>query len=289
MEESKKSYGMLVASMLIFGTIGIFRRYIPLSSPMLACIRGFMGGLFLLCVLKLQKKKSNFAFSKKQLILLFVTGIALGSNWMLLFEAYNYTSVAVATLCYYMEPTIVILLSPLLFGERLNGKKLISVIVSLIGIALVSGITGKETVGAGDLKGILFGLGAAALYSTVVILNKKNPVEDAYAKTIIQLLSAGIVMVPYIFLTEDFSGIHLGPMAFGMIIVVGIVHTGIAYALYFAALSHVKSQTVAILSYIDPVSAVFLSWLFLHEALSLPVLLGAVMIIGAALVSELNN
>lgn len=276
----------LIGSMLIFGTIGIFRKYIPLSSALLACARGFIGGLFLLFFVSLKKKKVFSVFSAKQIILFCITGVFLGTNWILLFEAYNHTTVAVATLCYYMEPTIVILLSPLFFGERLTLKKSVCAAVSIIGIALVSGITGFSGVGTADITGILCGLGAALLYSAVVILNKKNPSENAYGKTIIQLLSAAVVLLPYILLTENIKGTSVDAKAIVMVLTVGILHTGIAYALYFGSINSLNSQTVAIMSYIDPVSAIILSALFLNEKMTVFSAIGAVLIIGAAIISE---
>ncbi|MCQ2500819.1 MAG: DMT family transporter [Lachnospiraceae bacterium] len=279
---------MMLGSMLIFGTIGIFRRYIPLPSAMLACVRGLLGGSFLLLVVLAKGKGFHWNLTKKQFLLLCVTGVALGLNWMLLFEAFNYTSIAVATLCYYMEPTTVILLSPLLFKEKLSAKKLVCVVISVIGIALVSGIADIEGITSADLKGILFGLAAAALYSTVVIMNKKNPVDDAYGKTIVQLFAAAVVLLPYILLTADFGSISLDGRAWVMILIVGIVHTGVAYALYFGCMHQLKSQTVAVMSYLDPVSAIFLSAIFLNEPLTLLVAVGAFMVLGAALFSELG-
>lgn len=277
---------MMLASMLIFGTIGIFRRYIPLPSAMLACVRGLLGGAFLLIVVVCKGKGLRFKLTGKQFLLLCITGVALGLNWMLLFEAFNYTSIAVATLCYYMEPTIVILLSPILFKEKLSPRKMICVLISVIGIALVSGIADVKGITSADLKGILFGLAAAALYSTVVILNKKNPIEDAYGKTIVQLFAAAVVLFPYILLTNDFGSISLDGRAVVMILIVGIVHTGVAYALYFGCMNLLKSQTVAVMSYLDPVSAIFLSAIFLDEPITLLVAVGAILVLGAALISE---
>jgi len=287
-KERNNSLLMLIGSMLIFGTIGIFRRYIPLSSEMLACARGFLGGSFLLLCLLFGRKSLHFNFSNKQILFLCLTGVVLGANWILLFESYNYTSIAVSTLCYYMQPTIVILLSPLFFKEKLTVKKLVCVVVSIVGIALVSGITKAAAIGVRDVKGILFGLGAAALYSAVVILNKKNPVEDAYGKTIIQLYSAAVILVPCLLLTGDFSGISLEITAVIMILVVGIFHTGVAYALYFGSMNQLNSQTVAIMSYIDPVFAITLSAVFLKEAMTVFTIIGAVMVISAAVFSEID-
>lgn len=279
---------MLISSMLIFGTIGIFRRYIPLSSGILACTRGFLGGIFLLLCIILKEKSLRFNFSRNQVILLCITGAVLGANWILLFESYNYTSIAISTLCYYMQPTIVILLSPVFFKEKLTLKKLVCVVISVVGISLVSGITSVDKISLSDITGILFGLGAAVLYAAVVILNKKNPIEDAYGKTVVQLFSVAIILVPYLLLTENFEGISLDTTAVIMLVIVGILHTGIAYVLYFGSMNNLNSQTVAIMSYIDPIFAIILSAVFLKEAMTVFAIIGAVMVIGAAIFSEID-
>ena len=284
-----KSYLMFISSMLIYGTIGIFRRYIPVSSALLAFIRGLMGAAVLFIFVKAKGRKIRHGIGIRNVLLLSLSGAAMGFNWILLFEAYNYTTVATATLCYYMEPTIVILVSPLIFKEKLTAKKLICAIVSLIGMIFVSGIIKGHELQLGDVRGIGFGLGAAILYSTVVVLNKIVRVDDAYEKTIIQLLSAAVVLIPYLLLTEDFTSINLSGLSVIMIIIVGIVHTGIAYALYFGSMKELSSQSIAVLSYIDPVSALILSAVILHEGLSMYGITGAVLIIGAALFSEVKG
>jgi RarD protein len=242
--------------------------------------------VFLLLWVILTGKSLKLGISKKKLGLLFVTGIALGANWILLFEAYNYTTVAVATLCYYMQPTLLILLSPLVFREKLTTKKGLCAAVSLMGMALVSGVLGGDALGSGDIRGILFGLAAAAMYTTVIILNKKNPVENAYGKTVVQLFSSAVVLLPYLLLTETPGSASMNATAIVMLLVVCIVHTGMAYAMYFAGVQQLPSQTVAVLSYIDPVLAMVLAAVILKEPMSASELIGGVMILGAAAVSE---
>ncbi len=282
----KRSYFDAVFSMLVFGTIGIFRRYIPLPSGILALSRGLLGGLFLLVLLKIQKKK-NVNATRKGIIMTMVTGAVIGGNWILLFESYNYTTVQIATLSYYMEPTIVILLSPVFLGEKLTPKRFICALCSILGMVLVSGITGGTSLSSGDFKGILYGLSAATLYATVIILNKRNTGMDAKYKTMLELFSASIVIVPYILLREDITAITFTPLSILMLLVVGIFHTGFAYSLYFGAMDKLSAHTIAVVSYIDPVFALILSFLVLGESLSLPGLIGAVLIIVSSLISEL--
>ena len=288
-ENDRRSTWMFISSMLIFGTIGIFRRYIPLPSAFLAFSRGILGGLFLLAFLKLKRRKQAEKLPVQTVLWLAVSGAVMGVNWILLFEAYNYTTVAVATLCYYMQPTIVVLLSPVIFQERLTLRKGACAAVAVVGMVLVSGVTGGGGPQAGDLRGILFGLGAAVCYAAVVIMNKKITGVEAFQKTKIQLLSAGIVMIPYLLLTGGFSAEGVSALTVILLLTVGIVHTGIAYVLYFGSFDGLKAQSAAILSYIDPVAALLFSALFLREPLSLPGIAGAVMIIGSAVVSEIRG
>lgn len=321
---------MLASSMLIFGTIGIFRRYIPLPSGLLAFARGVIGTAFLFLFAQLRKRgrtgntgdraqaesagpgrpektgkagiagseRTEAASEKKEWhrsVILVLSGALIGINWILLFEAYNYTTVATATLCYYMEPVIVILLSPLFFKERLTGKKLICTAAALAGMALVSGIFGTGGGGGaagtaglqGDsLRGILYGLGAAVLYASVVILNKRLRGVDPYRKTILQLGSAAVCLLPWLLLTGQFSEVEADARSLLLLLVVGIVHTGIAYALYFGSTDGLRAQTIALFSYIDPVSALIFSVLLLHEPMTAAGMAGAVLILGAAFAGE---
>ena len=284
---NRKSIGMFISSMLIFGTIGVLRRNLPFPSAMLAFSRGILGGLFLFIFVKLRKRNNVTKLSSRDYIRLIITGAMIGINWILLFEAYNHTTVAIATLCYYMEPTVVILLSPLVFKERLTVKKSMCAVISIIGMVLVSGVVG-ENGGNGNFRGIILGLSAAFFYSAVVIMNKKTPGIDAYQRTTVLLLSAGIVMLPYIFMTNGFACDDFSLTSAALLIILGIVHTGIAYTMYFGCMEGLQVQTIAVLSYIDPVSAVLFSALLLKEPLSFPNIVGAVMIIGSAMLCELK-
>ena len=281
----KRSYLMSITAMLIFGTIGIFRRYIHLSSGLLAFSRGILGGLYLLIFMLLTHRKMERT-GKRNLVLLIITGALIGLNWIFLFESYNYTTVSVATMCYYMQPTIVILVSPLFLGERLTPKKLVCAALAVAGMFLISGMADGGGIGKSDMTGILYGLGAAALYASVIILNKKISVDDAYLRTMIQLFAASVTIVPYILLTEDISSVSLSPESILLVLVVGIVHTGIAYAMYFGSMKGLRAQSIAVISYIDPVFALILSALVLGEKLTVFGITGAVLIIGSAILSE---
>ncbi len=281
----KKPLLMILVSMVIWGSIGIFRRYIPLPSSIIALCRGVIGTVFLVLFVKLQKKELFHHLGRKTFLLLVLSGALMGINWILLFEAYNYTTVAAATLCYYMSPTIVVLLSPLLFREKITLRKGICALVAVIGMVFVSGVIESGMPAASELKGILFGLGAAVLYACVVILNKMTPGVDAFEKTIIQLAFSAAAVLPYVLLTEQAVPANLSFLTAAMLLLVGLVHTGLAYAMYFGSVDKLPAQTVAILSYLDPITALILSALVLGEQMSAYGIIGAILIIGAAIIS----
>ena len=287
--QQRSSYILYILAMTIYSTIGIFRKYIPLSSGLLVFARGLIGGIFLLVWVKCRKGSLKLDTDKRSFWRLILTGFALGLNWILLFEAYRYTSVSIATLCYYMQPTILILLSPLLFKEKITLKKGFCALAAVLGMVCVSGVV--DTSHAMDQNqwiGIGLGLSAAVFYALVIILNKKTPVQNIYSKTMTELFSSTIILVPYLLLTENFASISLDASSIIMILVVGILHTGVAYAMYFGSIQSLPSQTVAVLSYIDPIMALFLSFVVLKEALTPLQWVGAVVIIGSAILSEIT-
>ena len=291
MENSvRNSKWMLVGSMLMFGTIGIFRRQIPLSSSVIALARAVLGTLFLLFLMAVKGSRPSVKAVTANLPALLVSGVLIGFNWILLFEAYQYTSVAVATLCYYTAPVLVILVSPVFLKEKLTGKKLVCVAAALAGMVLVSGVAGAdvtEGVGSSEWKGILLGLGAAALYAAIMILNKKIRDIPAIDKTVVQLAAAGVVLLPYTWFTEDISAIRLTPEVGLLLVIVGVVHTGIGYAMYFGSMKALRAQTVALFSYIDPVTAILLSALLLNERMGAAQMAGAVLILCAAVAGDM--
>jgi drug/metabolite transporter (DMT)-like permease len=188
-----------------------------------------------------------------------------------------------------MAPIFVMIVSPFLLKEKLTVKKVLCVIVALIGMVFVSGVIDGGIKDVSELKGILFGLGAAALYASVVMMNQKLGKVPTYDKTIMQLGAAAVVLIPYIFLVEDLSAITVTPLILIMLLIVGVVHTGIAYALYFGSMNGLKAQTVALFSYIDPIVAIILSAMFLKEPMTIYSGIGAVLVLGATMISEISE
>lgn len=283
MDRSKLKF---LCAMGIFGTVGLFVKWIPLGSAAVAFFRGILGVLFLLGVMYLGKQRFDTAAIKKNLPILCLSGAAIGVNWILLFESYRYTTVATATVCYYLAPVFLLLASPLL-GERLTVKKFFCIGVALIGLVFVSGMMEGGLPSPGELAGVGFGAGAAVFYATVMVLNKKLSPIPAYDKTILQLGTASAVILPYLLLTglPDVTALNWPGLL--SLLTVGFVHTGLTYSMYFGSMKDLEAHTIAIFSYVDPVIAVVLSALVLREPISGWGIAGAVLILGSALYSEL--
>ncbi|MBQ8360287.1 MAG: DMT family transporter [Oscillospiraceae bacterium] len=283
----RKSKIQFLSAMGIFGTIGIFVRYLPLSSGMIAFARGVMGLLCLCAVMFVGKQKPDFSAIRKNLPILLLSGAAMGFNWVLLFESYRYTTIATATVCYYLAPLLLLLVCPLL-GEKLTIKKILCICAALSGLVCVSGITESGLPALQELKGVLLGVGAAVLYATVMFLNKKLSPIPAYDKTILQLGSAVLVLLPYLLLTQSAALPEMTAMQWAVLLLLGILHTGIAYTLYFGSMKNLQAHTIAVFSYLDPVLAVVLSALLLKEPMSPANIVGTVLILGSAIYSELT-
>ena len=282
----KKARWMLIVSMTIFGTLGLFVRNIPVSSGELALYRAVLAATLIALFLLVTKQKIPFKAIKKEVPLLLFSGVAMGFNWILLFEAYKYTTVSVATLSYYFAPVIVTAVCPILFREKLTRKQILCFVMSTLGLVLITGIGNLS--GGRDLIGIGFGLGAAVLYATVILLNKFIKKVEGIHRTFLQFLAAILVLIPYVAMTGGVTLGGLGGIGWINLLIVGLVHTGITYCLYFSSLKELPGQKAAILSYIDPLVAVVISVTVLGEAMTASQLIGGALILGFTLWNEIG-
>lgn len=286
MKHNGRSRLMLIAAMAVFGTLAPFVRNIPVSSAELSLYRAVLAAALIGIFLLLTGRKLPLMRLKKELLLLMCSGASMAANWILLFEAYKYTTVAIATLSYYFAPVLVTVASSILFREKLGKKQILCFIMSTLGLIIVTGITDLGS-GNNNAVGILFGLGAAVLYAVCILLNKAIKGVGGIERTFLQFLAAIAVMLPYVLVS---GGISLGAMdgpGWMCLLVVGLIHTGITYCLYFTAVERIPGQEVAILSYIDPLVAVVIGVLVLGEPLTVPQLIGGTMILGFTLWNEL--
>ena len=276
----------MTAAMVIFGTLGPFVRNIGVSSGELALYRAVLAAALIGAFLLLTKQKLPFAGLRKAVPLLLLSGMAMGLNWIALFEAYKYTTVSVATLSYYFAPVIVTAVCPVLFREKLTLPQILCFLLSTLGIVLITGI--GDLGSGGHTVGILFGLGAAALYATVILLNKAIKAVEGIHRTFLQFLAAIAVLIPYVLLTGGPTLDTLDTKGWICLLVVGLIHTGVTYCMYFSALKELPGQKAAILSYIDPLVAVVISVTVLGERMTLWQVLGGLLILGSTLYNELS-
>jgi drug/metabolite transporter (DMT)-like permease len=277
----------IITAMLIFGSIGIFVKGIHLSSSEIAFLRGVIGSIFLIIASLFAKQRISLKLMKENLILLILSGAAIGFNWILLFEAYRYTTISNATLSYYFAPVFVMILAPFVLKEKLTPVKTGCILAAMAGLFLVVNIGGSSAgTSYNHPLGILYGLMAAALYSSVILMNKFIKNLSGFETTLIQLLVSALVLLPYVMVRDHFDFSGLDSKSIVLIFIVGIVHTGFAYFMYFGSVKELSGQTIAVLSYIDPISAVIMAAIFLGESMSIVQIIGGILILGSTFVSE---
>lgn len=288
MKKHINSRMLLGSSMAVFGTLGLFTRNIPLASGELALYRAILAAVLIGAYLAVTKQKPDFRAIRKELPFLLVSGAAMGINWILLFQAYRYTTISTATLSYYFAPVLVTAVCPFLFREKLSRRQILCFCMSTLGLVLVIGV-GNPGSGGTDLVGILFGLGAAVFYAAVILLNKFIKNVAGIHRTLLQFLAAIAVLTPYVACTGGVQLETLDPLGWVCLLVVGLIHTGLTYCMYFSALKELPGQEAAILSYIDPLVAVLVSVLILGESMSPLQAVGGLLILGFTFWNEKNG
>ena len=288
MPQFKSARVQFIAAVTIFGTLAPFVRNIPLPSAELALYRAVMAAALLGGCLLFSGRRIDWHALRHELALLLLSGAAMGVNWILLFEAYRHTTVSAATLSYYFAPVLVTAACPILFRERLTKRQGVCFVFATLGLVLVIGVDGLQG-GGTDVLGVLFGLGAAAFYAAVIVLNKLIRSVAGLERTLLQFLAAILILIPYVAVT---GGVSLGGMdgrGWVCLLIVGFFHTGVTYWMYFSSMRALPGQEVALLSYIDPLVAVILSVTVLGEFMTALQCLGGAMILGFTLWSELGG
>lgn len=277
----------IILAMVTWGTLGLFVRNIPLNSIEISFFRAFIGSLFLTIIIFVNRETINWKLLKENFLLLSLSGIALGINWAALFQAMKYTTISNATLSYYFAPIFIVVLTVIILKEKVTLKNFACIFVSILGLYLIlkSGENGSNS-GYNHLKGVAFGLLGAAFYAIVVILNKFVKKLSSLEVTISQLVISAIVLLPIVFKGGISSIRILDTKAWIFILILGVVHTGIAYLFYFPSIKDVKSQTIAIVSYLDPITAIIVSAIFLNEPMSGMQIVGGSLILISAYINE---
>jgi drug/metabolite transporter (DMT)-like permease len=274
-------------TMLIFGSIGVFVKEIDLSSSEIAFLRGVIGSLFLLLASFLVKHKPSMKALKENAVLLVLSGGAIGLNWIFLFESYRYTTISNATISYYFAPIFVMILAPWVLKEKLTGVKVGCIVMAMVGLFLiVQNGAGATNTSHNHALGIFYGLLAASLYASVILMNKFIKNLSGFEMTLVQLMAGALVLLPYVLWQGQLNLAGLNSTSIVFILILGVVHTGLAYFMYFTSIQKIKGQTIAVLSYIDPISAVIIAALFLHESMTWVQMIGGALVLGSTFLSE---
>ena len=273
-----KNYVMYRVSLLIFGSNGVFAAHIGLSSAEIVCMRTLIGSAALILVLLISRTKLDWAVMKREALKLVAAGVCLGVNWALLFEAYKLMSVSMATLTYYTAPIIVLLLSPLLLKEKQGARAYIGMAAAVVGLVLAVGLSDTAVTAAG----LVVGLGSAVFYAGLIIFNKKIDGVTGLPLTTIEMVIAACVMLPYVLLTGGHVGFPPDTEGTLYLLFLCLVNTGLACWLYFSSMNRLPARAVALFGYVDPVSALIFSAIFLGEQLGALQILGAVLVFAGA-------
>lgn len=272
-------------AVILYGTIGYFLHYINAASEFVVMCRGLIGSLFILLVMFIKKDLPDLKAIKNNLLYLVVSGIALGLNWVFLFSGYKY-SISISSLCNYTAPIMVVIISALFLKEKIKHKQAVCILCSFVGILLISGIFDSNE--ATDMNGFVYGMLAAIGFVALVLCNRKLKNIKPLDKTVVQLFASFLTVLPYV-LANHSMPTNLDKDSLLLILMLGIVHTGIAYIFYFGSIDTLPVSKVAILGYIEPVLSIITGVVFFKEKLSILGGIGALLILVSAIVSETSN
>ena len=278
----KQAYIKYILALLLFGSNGIVASYILLNSYEIVFTRTLIGSIFLILVFFFSKKKSRFWKNRKHFGFLILSGFAMGTSWMFLYEAYAQIGVSMSTLIYYFGPVIVMILSPLIFREHLSLTKILGFSTALLGMIFVNG---SALLQSGFSQGIFFGFLSALMYTIMVIFNKKAISISGIENAMCQLCASFLIVALFTWIKQG-GTISYSPQSIIPILFLGVVNTGIGCYLYFSSIQHLRAQSVAIFGYVEPVSALIFSMAILLERLTIIQVCGAILILGGAIFGE---
>lgn len=286
MEHSnRKAKGYYLLAMMIFGSVGLVVRRIPMASIEIAFVRSFLGTVVLGIVLLMQKNPLPMVALKKDGGKIFLSGLFLGINWIFLFEAFHRTTITSATLAYYMAPILFLLLSQVFLRTKLTPLKTLTVLLSFLGLYVLS--KGEEVAGPLGKDGLLFGLLAAVFYALVMLMNRLMKEVQGLERTFLSLGASFSTLLAYLLFTGGLSSFTIPKEGLLALFLVGILHTGLAYTLYFSSIGKIKAEEVALFSYLDPVFAIIFSVMLLGEPFTMNRIFGGLMILLASLIPEM--
>ena len=270
-------------ALFLYGTIGFFLHFTTYSSEFVVLCRGLLGSLFIVLVLLVRRQKIDFEAIRKNLKLLVISGFALGFNWVFLFAGYRY-GIAISSLCNYMAPIAVVVLSAVLYKEKIYPLQVFFIVMAFAGMLLLTGIFEQKV--KVDMHCVVYGLLAAAGFVILVLCNRKLERIDPLEKTLVQLFSSALIVFPYVLFNHGFPD-HFDFLSTVIVLVLGFLHTGVAYICYFSSINVLPPQSIALLGYLEPVLNFLIGVFVFHEAMGLSSIIGAILIVAASLGNEI--
>lgn len=277
----RRDYLKYISSLLLFGSNGIVAAKIALPSAEIVFWRTLIGSALLLALFAAGRGRLSLRRCGRECARVALSGVAMGLSWIFLYAAYALVGVSVASLAYYCAPVLVMAASPALFGERLRPRAVAGLGIVLAGVVLANG----AVQGTLNRAGLLCGAGSALAHAAMVLLSKKAPHVQGLENATVQLVCSFLTVAVYVGARTGLA-LSVGRGDLAWLLMLGLVNTGFGCYLYFSALGRLSVASVSILGYLEPLSAVLLAVLLLHERLSPMQWLGAAMVIGGAVLGE---
>lgn len=281
--------GILLAS-FIWGTLPIILKQINGASHVIVFYRVFFAFLAISLLFLVRGKTALLKVpNRRTVIIMMQQGVLLGINWMLFIGAFQYAKVATVELLCYAGPLLVTILAPFVLHEKLKPTIFIPLGFSFVGLLIIlvpHGVNFDQS----ELLGASMASLSAFTYAALTLRNKK--VLPSVKTTVFvwyEYLAASLFLLPFALYSTAIGNGPTGAVSFFWLVTIGVVHTGFTGLLFFAGLRRLRADQSAILTYMEPVSAIVLAALLLREPLTLPTIIGGLMVVvGGTLVARMD-
>lgn len=265
--ESSVSLLQIHLAVFLFGSAGLFGKFLTLPSTVIVLGRVFFATIALLLILLI--KKQNLALkSPKDYLLLGLSGIILAIHWTTFFQSIQVSSVAIGLISFATFPVFVTFLEPYFLKHKIQTIDIVTAVITVLGAALV---VPSFQLGNSTTQGVIWGLISAFTFALLSVFNKKN--VKAYSSLVIafyQDLVATIVLLPFFFISKP----SLHPTNIILLVVLGVIFTALSHSLFIQGMTKVKAQTASIIASLEPVYGIIFAALLLSEYPSIRTLLG---------------
>ena len=269
-------------AVLFFGLAGLFGKLVFLPSTIIVLGRVFFATIFLTLVLAYRKQEIKLR-QKQDYFYMGLMGVILAVHWVTFFQAIQVSTVAIGLLTFSTFPVFVTFLEPFFFKERLVVKDILIAFIAVIGVALV---IEEFEIRNSMTQGALWGIASGFTFALLALMNRKYVKE--YSSIVVafyQDFIATLVLLPFLFMTAPVF--RLSDIL--LLFLLGVVFTGLAHTLFIKGLGTVKTQKASIIASLEPVYGIIAAILLFGAIPTLRVVLGGVIILGAAFYATIKN